>query len=286
MIIWIASYPKSGNTWIRSLLSSYLFSKDGKFSFKLLKNIEQFSSKNFLSDKLKSSNYQAIISKNWIPSQKIINRDKKIHILKTHNALCSINGNNFTDSFNTTAVIYIVRDPRNLITALSHHYELSLDEAFSFLTNKRKIIFPVNIENNEKNIKESEDFNFLGDWSTHYQSWKNINFCPIKIIKYEDCLIDAQKVFVSTLNFLSKFLKFEYNKKKINSALTSTSFKNLSQMENKEGFHESATSSKTMKKIKFFNLGKKNNWKSLLDKKIVKKVERRFKNEMSELGYL
>ena len=286
MIIWIASYPKSGNTWIRSLLSSYLFSKDGKFSFKLLKNIEQFSSKDFLSDKLKSSNYQAIISKNWIPSQKIINRDKKIHILKTHNALCSINGNNFTDSFNTTAVIYIVRDPRNLITALSHHYELSLDEAFSFLTNKRKIIFPVNIANNEKNIKESEDFNFLGDWSTHYQSWKNITFCPIKIIKYEDCLIDAQKVFISTLNFLSKFLKFEYDKKKINSALTSTSFKNLSQMENKEGFHESATSSKTMKKIKFFNLGKKNNWKSLLDKKIVKKIESRFKNEMSELGYL
>ena len=54
MIIWIASYPKSGNTWIRSLLSSYLFSDDGKFSFKLLKNIEQFSSKNLslkLSDK-------------------------------------------------------------------------------------------------------------------------------------------------------------------------------------------------------------------------------------------
>ena len=286
MIIWIASYPKSGNTWIRSLLSSYLFSKDGEFSFKLLKNIEHFSSKDFLSDKLKTSNYQAIISKNWIPSQKIINRDKKIHILKTHNALCSINGNNFTDSFNTTAVIYIVRDPRNLITALSHHYELSLDEAFSFLTNKRKIIFPINIENNKKNIKESEDFNFLGDWSTHYLSWKNINFCPIKIIKYEDCLNDAQKVFVSTLNFLSRFLKCEFDKKKINSSLTSTSFKNLSQMENKEGFHESATSSKTMKKIKFFNLGKKNNWKSLLNKKIVKKIESRFKNEMSELGYL
>ena len=55
----------------------------------------------------------------------------------------------------------------------------------------------------------------MSDWSTHYQSWKNNNFCPIKIIKYEDCLIDAQKVFVSTLNFLSKFLKFEYDKKNI-----------------------------------------------------------------------
>ena len=75
MIIWIASYPKSGNTWIRSLLSSYLFSKDGKFSFKLLKNIEQFSSKDFLSDKLESSNYQAIISKNWIFSTCSMNSD-------------------------------------------------------------------------------------------------------------------------------------------------------------------------------------------------------------------
>ena len=286
MIIWIASYPKSGNTWIRSLLASYLFSEDGQFGFELLKNIEQFSSKNFSSDKLMSSNYQAKISKNWIPSQKKINQDKKIHLLKTHNALCSINGNNFTDKFNTSAVIYVVRDPRNLITSLVHHYELSLDEAFSFLSNKKKIIFPINAEKTEKDIKDREDFNFLSDWSTHYQSWKNINFCPIKIIRYEDCLTDIQKVFVSTLDFLSKFLKFKFNKKKINIALNSTNFKNLNKMEKNEGFQESAISSKTMKRIKFFYLGKKNNWKTLLDKKLIRKIESHFKNEMSELGYL
>ena len=160
MIIWIASYPKSGNTWIRSLLSSYLFSDDGKFSFKLLKNIEQFSSKN-LSLKLPDNlNYQARISKNWIPSQEIINQDKKIHFFKTHNAISTINGNKFTDKLNTLAAIYIVRDPRNLITSLSYHYELSLDEAFNFLTNKKKIIFPINVEDKEKDIKNLEDFNF------------------------------------------------------------------------------------------------------------------------------
>ena len=71
MIIWIASYPKSGNTWIRSLLSSYLFSDDGKFSFKLLKNIEQFSSKNLYLKLPENLNYQARISKSWIPSQEL-----------------------------------------------------------------------------------------------------------------------------------------------------------------------------------------------------------------------
>ena len=286
MIIWIASYPKSGNTWIRSLLSSYLFSDDGKFSFKLLNNIEQFSSKNLSLKLSKELNYQSRISKNWIPSQEIINKDKKIHFFKTHNAICTINDNKFTDKSNTLAAIYVVRDPRNLITSLSYHYELSLDEAFSFLTNKKKIIFPINVEKKDKDINDPEDFNFLSDWSTHYQSWKNINFCPIKIIKYEDCLNDTQKVFVSMLDFLSKFLKFKLDKKKINNAINSTDFKSLSQMEKEEGFQESVTSSKTMKKINFFNLGKTNDWKTLLDKKFIRKIESCFKNEMKELGYL
>lgn len=285
MIIWIASYPKSGNTWIRSLLSSYLFSDNGKFNFKLLKNIEQFSSKNLSLKFQKNLSYQTRISKNWIPSQKIINQDNKIRFFKTHNAMCAINGNKFTDKFNTLAAIYVVRDPRNLITSLANHYELNLDETFSFLTNKRKIIFPINRGAEKKDIKENEDFNFLGDWSAHYQSWKNINFCPIKIIKYEDLLTDVQKVFVSTLDFLSKFLKIKFDKKKINTSLISTSFQNLSQMEKNEGFQESVTSFKTDKKIKFFNLGKKNNWKNLLDPQIEKKIREVFSKEMKELGY-
>jgi len=57
-------------------------------------------------------------------------------------------------------------------------------------------------------------------------------------------------------------------------------------MEKNEGFQESAISSKTMNRIKFFYLGKKNNWKTLLDKKLIRKIESHFKNEMSELGYL
>ena len=57
-------------------------------------------------------------------------------------------------------------------------------------------------------------------------------------------------------------------------------------MEKEEGFQESATSSKTMKKINFFNLGKANDWKTLLDKKFIRKIESCFKNEMKELGYL
>ena len=285
MIIWIASYPKSGNTWIRSLLCAYLFSKAGEFNFNLLKNIEQFSSKNLSPDFNDAYKNQLRIFENWVPSQKIINKDKKIHFLKTHNALCTINGNKFTDAFNTMAAIYIVRDPRNLITSLSHHYEIDLKEAFRFLTNKRKTIFPLNIES-DKDKKTYQDINFLGDWSGHYRSWKNIGFCPIKIVKYEDILLDTHAVFVSILEFLSRLIDLKIEKEKIRKCLNSTSFEILSQMEKKQGFVESEVSYKTKQKVKFFNLGKKNNWKELLDHKTIIKIDNAFKNEMRELNYL
>ena len=155
MIIWIASYPKSGNTWIRSMLSSYLYTQNGKFTFESLKQIERFSVRN---TKNNGATLQSQVSREWIPSQQFINRDKKIHFLKTHNAMCSINQNKFTDRNNTKAAIYIVRDPRNVITSISNHYEFNIDESFNFMTNKRKIIFPNKNENNKFFTRNSKRF--------------------------------------------------------------------------------------------------------------------------------
>ncbi len=284
MIIWITSYPKSGNTWIRSLLGSYFFTKDGIFNFDVLKSIEQFTPHipdSILDEKI---HYQSKVSKSWIISQKKINEDNKIHFLKTHNAMCAINGNSFTDKFNTLAAIYVVRDPRNVLTSISHHYEINQNESLEFLTNKRKIIYP--IKPGSKNKSNENDFNFLSDWSTHYNSWKNIGFCPIKIIKYEDIILNDKKTFISILNFLSKFMKLNINEEKLKNALQSTSFDKLSSLEKKIGFDESVYSKNTQKKIKFFNLGKKNKWKKMLDKNIAKNIKKTFSKEMNELGYL
>ena len=285
MIIWIASYPKSGNTWIRSLLASYLFSKNGNFNFNLLKHINQFSAEILSSDTAKNQDLEDKISKNWIPNQELINRDKKIHFLKTHNALCTINNNKFTDELNTAACIYIVRDPRNLVTSLSHHYDLNYENALEFITNKRKIIFPKAL--NTKNDRHN-DFNFISDWSGHYNSWKNISFCPIKIIKYEDLLSDTKNVFISILKFISKFIKLDLDLKdqKINNAVKTTNFDNLRILDDKENFEESVISTKKNKKVKFFNLGKDNDWRKLLEKSLVLKIEEKFQKEMNELNYI
>ena len=129
MIIWIASYPKSGNTWVRALISSYLYSGEGNFNFSDLNKIDQFPSKKYLNPFLKDFDDPAKVPKYWIPAQNKINLNKEIIFFKTHNAMCKINENQFTNKLNTLASIYIVRDPRNVITSLSNHYELSTKEA-------------------------------------------------------------------------------------------------------------------------------------------------------------
>jgi hypothetical protein len=133
MIIWLASYPKSGNTWVRSIISSLLYSSDGAFNFDLIKKIPQFPKKEIFKDFVKDFSNFNEIKKNWIVAQKKINSEKEIKLFKTHNGKYTVEKDNFTDDQNSLAVIYIVRDPRTLVKSISNHFTKSHDDASKFL---------------------------------------------------------------------------------------------------------------------------------------------------------
>ena len=180
MIIWLASYPKSGNTLTRSILSSYFFSKDGKFKFENLDKIKQFPLTNdFMSLGIDPNNEEEVF-KNFINVQKSINHEKgKIKFFKTHSSLCKVYDSNFTDLHNTLAAIYIVRDPRNVVTSLAHHNNLSIDEATETIIDQNRFM-----EKTTKNLKV-----FLGSWNFNYNSWKNLKGQKkYLLIKYEDLI--------------------------------------------------------------------------------------------------
>jgi len=253
MIIWIASYPKSGNTWIRSLLASYLYTDNGIFSFDLLRKISQFPSRphfetflNDFTDIKKISNY-------WIAAQEKIRLfNNETVFLKTHSALCTFENNPFTNKNNTKAVIYVVRDPRNLITSFAHHYSKNIDEAFDFIKDKRQMLL--------KNDYGAGDFGIatvLGNWSEHYRSWKNIKFAPILIIKYEDLINNTKKTFNTILDFLSSFMDIKIDEKKIMKTIETCDFDRVSKKEKEDGFNEAVVSKINKKKLNFFYLGKK-----------------------------
>ena len=125
MIIWIPSYPKSGNTWLRTLLCAYLYSNDGIFNFDLLNRIQQFPRKKYFKYFLDDFKDIKEVSNYWIAAQDRINlyHDETI-FFKTHSSLCTLENNSFTNKFNTKAAIYVVRDPRNVITSISNHYSI------------------------------------------------------------------------------------------------------------------------------------------------------------------
>ena len=280
MIIWLASYPKSGNTWVRSIISSLIYSQDGDFNFNLLKKIKQFPQKKYFKNKVKDFGDFDEIKSNWILIQNKINLDNEIKFFKTHQGNYTVSGDSFTNKVNTKAVIYIVRDPRNVVSSISNHFSLSLDKSLDFMLSPKIIGNTKKFEENGEGI-----LTLLGKWNEHYSSWtKKVE--NVLIIKYEDLLLAPLLELNKIILFLKKFISFETNESKNNNILRNTSFNYMKQLENKYSFEEGVLSKITKSKVNFFNLGPKNNWENAVDKKIVKIIEKEFYTEMKELGYL
>ena len=279
MIFWIASYPKSGNTWIRSFISTYYLSNSESFDFNFLKKIKQFPHEKYFNNKLKDIN-EAIT--NWNDAQKKIIEDEKIIFLKTHSALMAINNKNFTSEKYSLGGIYIIRDPRNVITSLKNHYSLSFQDSFEFMTNKNKYL----IDDRQNEINYG-NFQFISSWTNNYKSWKNYKKFEILFVKYEDLENNTLNTFLKILSFVNKLLKIksEINEKRVQNILSSIDFDNLKKKESIEGFEESVYSKTTGKKVSFFNLGKKNKWQKMLTIEQIEKLNKEFKKDLIDLNY-
>ncbi len=281
MIIWIASYPKSGNTWVRAIVSSLVYSENGVFDFNQLGKILQFPNKEYFKEFTNDFGNINEIKKYWIMAQDKINLDNRIKFFKTHHINCKIGNNNFTNKENTKATIYIVRDPRNLINSISNHYSKTIEESYKFLTTSRFIGGRQNLGG----IKENDLVTLLGTWNDHYKFWTQNNE-NLLIIKYEN-LINNTKIELNRLIiFLRKYLNIEMNNQKEKNILQTTTFQYLREMEKKGLFKENAFNKSQNKKVNFFNLGPENKWENLLKEDLKNRIEKIFKSEMSELGYL
>ena len=277
MIIWLASYPKSGNTYIRSFLSAYYYSDDGQFNFDLLKNIKKFPDKNFFDKKIENIDEASV---NWEGAQKAIKEKRQISFLKTHNCLGSFKGIPFTTANYTLGAIYIVRDPRNIVTSLKNHFSLNDDEAINFIKDEKRAT--------QSEATDFSTYSFISSWSNHYKSWLyNKNFRKM-LIRYEDLENNKYETFRDIIVFVNTLMnKTErVNKSKLETAIKSTNFNVLKNLEKNTGFDEATYSKKDKKNITFFNLGFNNRWKKILSEDTRENIEKCFYKEMKELEYL
>ena len=286
MIIWLASYPKSGNTWVRSFLSSLIYSNNGDVDFESMKKISQYPLRSHFKGISNNIDNMYSISENWINSQNVINSDKKIKFMKTHHVMCNFGKNSFTNFKNTFGVIQIVRDPRNVITSILNFFsKKNYLEAKEFIFDEKKII-GINLAlRKQENVTNNQIITLISSWKTHYNSWKTFNKNYL-LIKYENLISDPENEFGKIRLYLKKNLNLTFSDEKFYNSIKSNLFLNLKKLENKNGFFENEISNEDKKYKNFFNLGPNNDYKKFLDKKIVDEIEKVFKIEMKELGYI
>ncbi len=282
MIIWLSSYPKNGNTWLRALISAYYYSDDGFFlGDRHLLNIQQFPVKKNLESFNFDLSKPGDSAKYWILAQEKLNIDKKVKFLKTHSALVKLGQNDFTNKKNTLGCIYIVRDPRNVLDSMSRHFQIDHDKALSVMQDEKNFTYDF------KKRNDYSDYQFISSWEKNYQSWKNNKLIPVKFIRYEDLLKETFFVFKDVVEFIDKLLnnKSGFNREKAKNAVKSTSFENLKNIEEIKGFSESIIARNDKKRIPFFHLGPKNEWQKNFDSKFIEKINNIFRENLNELNY-
>ncbi len=290
-IFWISSYPKSGNTLIRAILTGLFFSDNGKVNFEDMKNIGLFETARRLNF-IKSTNKEDFnnlgdlktLSKYW---QKIqINQELKIAngfgFLKTHSCLVSIKKNWFTSKEITKGYIYIIRDPRDLCISWAKHSNYSLDQSIEFLCNPLSVLKWINKSKYSMVPRDIFPLQFISSWDEHVKSWtKNSIDVPKLIIKYEDLITNKEEILKKIINFFHENYRIEIKdiETKLENILKTTSFDYMKTYEAKNGFDEA------MPWVNFFREGKKEQWKNILNKTQQSRIEENLKEYMNLFGY-
>ena len=222
-------------------------------------------------DEYLNLNQLEILSKYWITAQEKINEKDKIIFFKTHASKISFLKNEYTNSNTSKGLIYIVRDPRDVVISYSNHLNKSIDEVIKIMNMKNTLAYS----------SSGQYPILLSRWDFHIQSWLKLD-TPKIFIKYEHLLVNTENVILQLINFLNKDLKFnlKIGLNEIKKIIKNTNFKNLQIKESVEGFPEAS------KYSKFFRSGKTGQWREILTKKQIKQIEESFSPAMKRFGYL
>jgi len=223
----IVSYPKSGNTWARFIVANLINRNFGKIN---LKNLDQ------------------IIPDIHEARESVLNKFKSPRIFSSHDY--------FDARFHK--VIYVVRDPRDVIVSL--YFYLTKLKVLKNNYSRRRYV---------KRFLDGEFDSTFGSWYQNIGSWYGTKNKNIIFIKYEDLLKNKYISFKK----ISEFLNIKFNKRKFDKILENTSFKNLQKQESLS-HHSLGHLRDTRKDIRFFRSGRKNQWKKFLsasENKLIKK---------------
>ncbi|MFO1060244.1 MAG: sulfotransferase domain-containing protein [Dongiaceae bacterium] len=270
-IVWLASFPKSGNTWVRAFLHNLLTDAERPYD---INELDTFA----VSDS-QAQWYQRFDPRppTALSLEEIAALRPRVHHLftqlgqgpifvKTHMAAAELGGTPLITVSETVAAIYIVRNPLDVVVSHSHHYGNDLDRTIELLAADDTIT-----RASETHVPE-----YHSSWSAHVASWTSVPSPGLLVVRYEDLLLTPNRSFAA----IARFLRLDVARGRLERAIRHCSFRVLQEQEKRHGFRERTETSE-----RFFRAGKAGQWRSALSPAQIERVVARHGAQMDRFGY-
>jgi hypothetical protein len=271
-LIWIASYPKSGNTWVRAFLHNVIHEKGGTLDLNALKTSARGDAARVdferVADRPLEELGDAGIAELRVAMQHdLAKRSPGLVLVKTHTALTMIGGRPSHAVDITEAGIYLVRDPRDVAVSYADHLGREIDEVIATMGTDH-----AHTELGPKHVTE-----FMGSWSQNVATWTKPGNERVLTVRYEDLVEDPDAGFRKIV----KFLNLPPDDAVFRRALKNTSFRELRRREKETGFIERSDS-----QSRFFRKGRAGGWRQVLTDRQAARIVEDHREQMERFGYL
>ena len=273
--VWLASYPKSGNTWFRLFLMALLneaevdindVGTDGSFPKKnLMENVLDLDS-----DLLRPSQ---IAQYQRLTFEHLSKTTKKPLYLKIHDTFTfsETDGLPLIPENASNIAIYLIRNPLDVTLSLANHAGFTVDKTIDKLicNHKGKI-------GHKRNSADSQFYQPLGTWAMHVASWLERPSFPVHFVRYEDLKTQPFETFKAAVVAMG----LEVTDEQIKKAIEATEFEKLKKQEEERGFVE-----RHIPTAPFFHKGQVGRWKEELTAEQIEKIRAVNEHMMRRFGY-
>lgn len=276
-IIWLASYPKSGNTWMRILLTNYLRNGaepadinkiDGgpiasaRFWFDEWVGVEASALDDAAIERLRPGVYRCMARE-----------EQDTLYMKVHDAWVRTDrGEALFPAEVTAGVVYILRNPLDMAASCAHHWGVSITQAVENLCD------PAYASSRSIGGMADQLRQFMGSWSTHVQVWLDESGLPVHLVRYEDLYRDAERQFGKVVTFCG----LPFDAERVAKAVAFSSFGELQRQEKDKGFRERSVKAPG----NFFRRGEVGSWREELPYDLAQRLIDTHGESMRRFGYM
>ena len=271
-VIWIASYPKSGNTWLRAFLLYLFMNARERRPLGELADMSTFDSASGFFNLAAGENREIWTEEQtaqWraAAQREMLKRFDQTSFVKTHSALRMWHGHPMFDLATTAGAVYLVRNPLDIVASLAANIGRPIADVVK-IVNTPDFVWP----GTRPQVPQ-----LVGSWSENVISWTGRPNPALHVMRYEDMVADAPAAFTG----LTGFLKLNPPAERFQRAIELTSFESLQQTEEQWGFGE-----RTVVQEKFFRNGRVGGWRDELTPEQAKSIVDAHREQMARFGYV